>query len=162
MTNELVTIFIGATPIAEIRGALPVALGVFGFSPLKAYTLSVIGNVLPIIPVFFFFRFISRTLMNTSKTINRLFTKIFNQTRKKYQPKFEFDHHRVKIRPWLEALTLFLFVAIPLPFTGVWTGALVAFVFGVPIRRAFLAMFAGILLAGAVVLGISLGVISFF
>lgn len=160
MTSELFTVLIGAMPIAEVRGAIPIALSAFGFSPFKAYVLSVAGNLLPIVPAFFLFHFASKFLMKKSKVFNRFFKKIFDYTRKKYQVKFQYDHHQIRLRPWFEALTLFLFVAIPLPFTGIWSGTLAAFVFGIPIRRAFLAMTAGVLFSGAIVLGISLGIIS--
>lgn len=160
MTEELIIILIGATPISELRGAIPVALGVFGFSSAKAYMLAVLGNLLPIAPAFFVFHIASRFLMKKSRFINGFFNKLFEYTRKKHQFRFDYDNHQVSARPWLEAITLFLFVAIPLPFTGIWTGTLAAFVFGVPIRRAFPSMAAGVLFSGAVVLGLSLGVIS--
>jgi uncharacterized membrane protein len=162
MIEELTIILIGATPVSELRGAIPLALGLFNFSPAKAYFLSVLGNLLPIIPAFFIYHLASGFLMERSGFFKNFFTKIFEKTREKYQTRFKHDDKKIHLRPWFEMLTLFLFVAIPLPFTGIWTATLVAFVFGVPVRRAFFSMLAGVLFAGGIVLGLSLGVISLF
>ena len=53
MTPELIIILLGMSPVLEVRGAIPVAIGIFGFTLPKAYALSVIGALLPVVPVLF-------------------------------------------------------------------------------------------------------------
>ena len=86
--------------------------------------------------------------MSKSKFFNRFFTYLFERTRKKHNGKFE---------KW-GALALITFVAIPLPVTGGWSGALAAFVFGIPFKKALPLIFLGVIIAGAIVTGLSLGV----
>jgi uncharacterized membrane protein len=73
--------------------------------------------------------------------MDRFFTWLFSRTRRKHSRSFE---------RWRD-LALCFFVAIPLPGTGAWSGALAAFVFGVPFRRAMVAITCGVLIAGVVV-----------
>lgn len=159
MSNEILTILTGALPISEVRGAIPVGIGLFGFSPLKAYLLGVIGNLLPVLPALLIFYGLSDFLMSKHYFFNRFFTWLFQYTRNKHQQKFNYHHHQ-HWRPFLEFLALFLFVAVPLPFTGAWSGVVAAFVFGIPIWRAALAIGSGVLVSGLITLLIVLGFIA--
>ena len=89
-----------------------------------------------------------------NRTLLSFFTWLFVRTRDRHAAKFSAETTHI-----LKALALFAFVALPGPFTGVWTGTLAAFLFGIPPRFAFPALFLGICATGAIVLGISLGVI---
>jgi uncharacterized membrane protein len=113
-------------PIIELRGAIPYAICV---SPEvwipKAYLLAVIGNLVPVIPILFF----------------RFLTWLFARTRR-----------RAEIVERYEAIGLTLFVAIPLPVTGAWTGALAAFIFGIRRRWAIPCIALGVMIAGVVVI----------
>jgi len=145
---ELATFIISMLPISELRGAIPVAIGVYHLNPVEAYFLAVIGNIIPVIFILKYIDPISEYLMSKSKFFNIFFTHLFERTRKKHNGKFE---------KW-GALALITFVAIPLPVTGGWSGALAAFVFGIPFKKALPLIFLGVMIAGMIMTGLSLGV----
>jgi uncharacterized membrane protein len=145
---ELATVIISMLPISELRGAIPVAISVYHLNPVEAYFLAVIGNIIPVVFILKYLDPVSKYLMSKSKFFNKFFTYLFEHTRKKHNGKFE---------KW-GALALITFVAIPLPVTGGWSGALAAFVFGIPFKRALSFIFLGIMIAGVIVTGLSLGV----
>ncbi|PIR88174.1 MAG: ligand-binding protein SH3 [Candidatus Harrisonbacteria bacterium CG10_big_fil_rev_8_21_14_0_10_45_28] len=147
--NELVTFLLAAAPISEIRGALPVAIGIFDMPVLQAYWIGVLGNIAPVFPLLMFWWYLSGFLMERAVFLNRFFNRLFDKTRVK---------HREKILKY-GAFGLFLFVAIPLPITGAWTATVVAFIFGIPFDKAFLAILLGVMSAGLVVLSLTYGVI---
>ncbi len=145
---ELATFIISMLPISELRGAIPVAIGVYDLNPIEAYFIAVAGNMVPVVFILKYIDPISKYLMSKSKFFNKFFTFLFERTRKKHNGKFE---------KW-GALALITFVAIPLPVTGGWSGALAAFVFGIPFKKALPLIFSGIMIAGVIVTGLSLGV----
>jgi uncharacterized membrane protein len=107
----------------------------------QAYVLSVIGNMIPIIPIILLIGPVSTFLMKRSKLWHRFFTWVFERLRKRGGDLVE----------KYEALGLAIFVAIPLPVTGAWTGSLLAFLMCVRARRAFPCILAGVLTAGVIV-----------
>ena len=139
--NELWTIIIAASPIVELRGAIPMAMGIFNFSWSKALFLSLIGNLLPIIPLLWFLDKLSGYLSERFVFFNKFFTWLFTRTREKTTNSFN------RWGKW----ALIIFVAIPLPFTGVWTGSAAAFLFGVEYKQAFCLISLGAVLAGIIV-----------
>lgn len=144
---ELSTFLIAMIPIGELRAAIPIALGIYHLSPLKAFFWSVLGNL---VPGFFFLWFLTpltNFLEKHFSLLNRFFNWLFERTRRKHSQKFE---------TW-GALALISFVAIPLPMTGVWTGTVAAFVFGIPYRKGVLMISLGAAIAGIVVTLVSLG-----
>ncbi|GAG71046.1 unnamed protein product [marine sediment metagenome] len=144
---ELATLVIAAIPVGELRVSLPVALTVYHLDFWPAFILSVFGTLTAAIVVMAVLDPITRFARKYSQPINRALEWLFRRTRKKHQSKFE------KYRD----LTLILFVAIPLPFTGAYTGALAAYVFGVPFRRAFPLIAIGVIIAAAIVTAVTLG-----
>ncbi len=143
----LMTMIAAALPISEVRGAIPLAIGVYGFSPLQAYLLSVLGNLLPIIPLLLFLGPVSDFLRRFSIG-DRFFSWLFARTRSKYIK----DHENFGLT------ALAVFVAIPLPMTGAWTGCVIAFLLGFRFWPAFAAIAAGVLIAGVVVTAAVMGV----
>lgn len=143
----LMTIIVAALPISEVRGAIPLAIGVYGFSPLQAYLLSVFGNLLPIIPLLLFLGPVSDFLRRFSIG-DRFFSWLFARTRSKYIK----DHENFGLT------ALAIFVAVPLPMTGAWTGCVIAFLLGFRFWPAFAAIAAGVLIAGVVVTAAVMGV----
>jgi len=150
MPAELIILFTSMLPITELRLAIPVAIGVYNMSAATAFFWAVLGNIIPIIFILWFLKTISDFLSRHSNHFNRFFAWLFKRTRRSHSKKFE---------RWKE-FTLIILVAIPLPFTGAWTGALAAFVFGIPIKKAFPLIILGILIAGVVVTCITVGVIN--
>ncbi len=151
MPAELITLIIGALPISELRGAIPVAIGVYDMSVSSAFLWAVLGNIIPVIFILWFLKAISNFLSHRIYWFNRFFTWLFERTRQKHSNKFD---------RWRD-LALVILVAIPLPFTGAWTGALAAFVFGIPTKRAFPLIVLGVLIAGIIVTSVTVGVINF-
>ncbi len=149
MPRELIVLIISMLPISELRGAIPIAVGVYEMSMLNAFCWAVLGNIIPIIFILWFLEKVSIFLSGKSYFFNRFFVWLFEKTRKRHSKKFQ----------KFKELALILLVAIPLPFTGAWTGALAAFVFGVPIKKAFLLIILGVLIAGVIVSLVTAGVI---
>jgi len=143
----LITIIVAALPISEVRGAIPLAIGVYGFSPEKAYLLSVFGNLLPIIPLLLFLGPVSDYLRRFAIG-DRFFTWLFARTRRKCIQ----DHEDFGLT------ALAIFVAIPLPMTGAWTGCVVAFLLGFRFWPSFAAIVTGVLVAGVIVVTAVVGV----
>jgi uncharacterized membrane protein len=154
LPRELVTVCIAMLPISELRGAIPWALspppigGGMGWT--AAYTYAVIGNCVPVVPLLLFLGPVSDRLRRYA-LFERFFEWLFARTRR-----------RGRVVERYEALGLMLFVAIPLPITGAWTGTVAAFVFGLRFWYALPAVLAGILIAGCIVMMASLGLISVF
>lgn len=149
-SDELLTLLVAASPLFELRGAIPLGIFGFGFTPLKAYVLGVIGSFLPVLPLLFFWNFLYQKLVHRFYFLNRFFAWLFERTRAKHKDHFEL---------WKD-LGLLIFVAIPLPFTGAWSGTVASFVFGIPTKEATIMIALGNMIAGLIVLLLS-GTVSF-
>lgn len=143
---EIITLILGALPIGELRGALPLALAVYKMPLVSALFWSIVGNTLPVYFLLVFFEHFTNYLRPRSRLYDKFCIWLFERTRRKLH-----DHVQ-KYGYW----ALAIFVGIPLPMTGAWTGALAAFVFGMEKKRAFLAIFVGILIAAAIVAAVIL------
>ena len=144
MSEELITVIVAALPVSELRGAIPLALLSFKMPLLKLFFLSVLGNLAPVIPLLLFLEPASKRLRHFALWRN-FFDHLFERTRKK----------AILIEKY-EALGLALFVAIPLPVTGAWTGCIAASLFKIRFRYAFPAICVGILIAGLIVTSVTL------
>jgi len=144
---QLITFLIAMMPVSELRGAIPVALQVYELSPFSAFFWAVLGNLVAAALVLLLLEPFSNYLRHNFYFFNRFFTWLFERTRRKHNSKFEI---------W-GALALVSFVAIPLPLTGAWTGAVAAFVFGIPFKKAFPLIALGVLIAGIIVTSACIG-----
>ncbi len=151
LPSELVTIIVASLPISELRGSIPLAMGAFHFSIGKAYLLSVMGNLIPVIPLLIFLESLSKWLSRKFRWADRFFSWLFTRTKK-----------RGKIVEKYGAIGLALFVAVPLPATGAWTGCVAAILFGIRRLWATLSIGIGVLIAGIIVTLATLGVIKIF
>jgi len=150
MIEYIYLFLISMLPIAELRGAIP--LGIYwGLSPILVFIVTVLGNILPVPFILLFAESIEKYLRK-SKKVSNLLDWIFERTYKKADE---------KVRRW-EYLALILFVAIPLPGTGAWTGSLIAYLFKFDIKKSMLSIFIGVLIAAIIVLFISLGFLHIF
>ncbi len=136
---------VSAAPVSELRGGLPLGL-VYGFHPATSFFLAVIGNLLPVLPLLLGLGWGERQLRRLTP-LERPLDWVFTRTRRKGRLISRYG-----------AIGLIILVAIPLPATGAWTGAIAAFLFGIPPKRAFPLIVVGVLIAGVVVLLASLGV----
>jgi len=150
MIEYLYLFLIAILPVAELRGAIP--LGIYwGLSPPLVFIIAILGNMLPVPFILLFLDGIEKYLRRSEK-MARVLDWIFERTYKKADE---------KVRRW-EYLALILFVAIPLPGTGAWTGSLIAYLFKFDIKKSLLSIFTGVLIAGIIVLIASLGFFNIF
>lgn len=147
LSPELATLVIAAMPIGELRAALPIGLTVYHLNFWPVFILSVFGTLTATIVVMAILDPLTRFGRKYSQPINRALEWLFERTRKRHQGKF--DKYR--------DLALVIFVAIPLPFTGAYSGVLAAYVFGIPFRRAFPLIAIGVIIAAAIVTAVTLG-----
>ena len=139
VAKELIVVIIAALPIIELRGALPVAINLFQMPWYWAFCLSVIGSLLPVPILLLFFESITRVISKVAVG-KRLVDWVLERTRR----------HGAVIERY-ERIGLILFVAIPLPVTGAWTGSIAAFLLGMKFNYAFLSILCGLIIAGAIV-----------
>lgn len=144
LPEEVVTLIIAALPISELRGAIPVAYYTMDMPLRNILIFSYIGNILPVIPLLVFLEPVS-TRLRRFHIWRKFFDWLFERTRK-----------RAEVVQRYEALGLILFVAIPLPVTGAWTGCIAASLFKIKFRYAFPAICIGVLLAGIIVTSLTL------
>ncbi len=139
LPKEFIVVILSMLPIGEIRLGLPVGFYMMKFSLLKSFFLASLGNILFIAPVLFFLEPVSNYLMRF-KWGKRFFDWNFARTRKKAEiiERYEF---------W----GLMIFVGIPLPLTGAWTGCIAASLFKMKFRYAFLANALGVIISGIIV-----------
>ena len=128
-----------ASPILELRGAIPIAIETFDFPWYHALLIAIIGNMLPV-------PFILLLLDGATRFLSRvaLFERMLNWL-------FERTRRRGRLIERYKRIGLVLFVAIPLPVTGAWTGSLAAVLFGLKFKHAFLSIFIGVVIAGVIV-----------
>ena len=144
LNANLAVFLVSMLPIVELRGAIPFGVGL-GMDWRSVYLISVVGNMIPIPFIILFFR----PLINYLKT-TRLFGQLASKLHERSLRKSK-DVVKYKI------FGLFLFVAIPLPGTGAWTGAAIAALLDMRLRNAIPAIMLGVLVAGILMMGISYG-----
>ncbi|SLM19435.1 putative membrane protein [uncultured spirochete] len=138
-TPLLMTILFSILPISELRGAIPYAV-YNGFSIPLAAAISIAANVcVPLIAFLFLESF--HKLFYKIKPYKKFFDRFVENARKRVHGKVE------KYGYW----GLLIFVAVPLPVTGAWTGALGAWVLGLSYKKAFFAIAGGVVVAGIIV-----------
>lgn len=142
MISLLKTFLLAMTPVGELRVSLPIALSIYSLDWRLALFVSIIGNMVPVIFLLLLLGPVSQWLSNNSLTFKRFFDWLFERTRKKTSLRME----------RYGDIALISFVAVPLPLTGAWTGAIAAFLFGVPFKRAFALILSGVIIAGVIVL----------
>lgn len=138
--NWLTTVLIAMLPIFELRGSIPFALGKLDMPIWQAYLFSIIGNMIPVPFILLLLKYVVR-FFRRFRLGRKFFDHLFERTRKRTGEKIK----------RYEALALVLFVAIPLPVTGAWTGALAAWLFDLELKRSMCYIFCGVLIAGVVV-----------
>lgn len=148
MEAILKTLFISMIPIGELRVAIPLGIAQYHLGVLTTFIIAVIGNIIPVVIIAFLLEPVSNWLSKHSKFFRWFFHWLFERTRKKHSHRFEV----------LEEVALVTFVAIPLPMTGGWSGALAAFVFGIPPKKSIPLISLGVVIAGVVVTLVTMGV----
>ena len=147
--KELIVFIISMLPILELRGGL-IAASLLKLPPLESYIIAIVGNV---IPVPFILLLINRILRAMEKSRFKLFNKIHSFLHKKIMKNKDSIE---KYGFW----GLVIFVGIPLPGTGAWTGAIIAAFLEMDRKKAFLGILLGMLMASIIMMIISFGLIS--
>lgn len=145
MPKELIVLIISMVPILELRGGI-IASSLLDIGMFKAIWICMLGNIIPI-PFILWFITPMFTWMKKTKLLRRLVEKLESKSMAKSEQiqKYEF---------W----GLALFVGIPLPGTGAWTGALIASLLGMKLKKASLSILAGIIMAAIIMTIISYGI----
>ena len=135
-------------PLIELRGAIPYAVG-FGLPLLPSYIICIIGNMVPI-PIIYLFAHKVLIWGKDKKIIGKFFTWCYNKGEKGGEKLKEKSKNGIYI-------ALLLFVGIPLPGTGAWTGTLAASFLDLDFKKSMIAVFLGVVLASIIMIVLSLG-----
>ena len=146
MGKCLFTMLVSMLPIIELRGGLPFGVAL-GLPYYMAFPAAVIGNLIPAPFIIVYIRRIFKLMRKYMPRLNALVDKLEQKAHLKGKKMLKY-----------EALGLWLFVAIPLPGTGAWTGSLAAAFLDMPLRKALPSIVGGVWIAGAIVFSITYGV----
>ena len=150
MLKHLIYIFmISMVPVIELRGAIPIGVGLGVPLPVVLLT-AMVGNLVPVPVLILFTRQVFRWLRQKSAWLERLVSRLERKAASKEQ-----------LLKRYELMGLCILVAIPLPGTGAWTGALVAAMFDIRLKYAFPVIALGVLIAGVIVSLVTYGVAAF-
>ncbi|MFA6603632.1 MAG: small multi-drug export protein [Patescibacteria group bacterium] len=149
VTDPLLVMLFGASPILEVRGSIPFGVAVLKMPVVEATIWSIIGNTAAIFLIYGLGNWWLRLVERRKGFWQRLTDRVLHRTRLKFNGQY--------LKYGLVALCLF--VAIPLPMTGAWTGSLAGFIFGIPLRKAFWPIFLGIVIAALIVAAITSGAV---
>lgn len=146
--KELIVVLISMLPIVELRGAIPIAIGLLGMSWWESAIYAIIGNMIPIPFVLLLMDKVANIFYKW-KYSAKFMDWLFARTRRKG-----------KLIEYYKEIGLTLFVAVPLPVTGAWTGSLAAYIFGLKFWKSMLCALLGVIIASIVVTLITLGVVN--
>lgn len=145
LIKGLITFVVSILPVIELRGAIPVGVAL-GLPHLLTFIIAYVGNMLPVPFIVLFIRKIFDWMKRKSERLGRIAERLEKraEAKKGTVEKYKF---------W----GLLIFVAIPLPGTGAWTGALIAGMMNMRLKDALPAIAVGVLIAGILMTGITLG-----
>ncbi|OGH87587.1 MAG: hypothetical protein A3J93_03625 [Candidatus Magasanikbacteria bacterium RIFOXYC2_FULL_42_28] len=144
---ELATFFLAMLPVGELRLAIPVAIFGLHLSKWSAYFWSVLGNLVPALLILYFAKYFHNWVDKKSGFFGKRWINALDRAHKK----FEGDYLKYRL------VGLLIFIGVPLPLTGAWTGCLAAFVFGIPFKKAWPFVVGGVLLSGVLTLLLTVG-----
>lgn len=139
-------IFVSLLPWIELRGGIP--LGIYmGYSPVYVFAVCTLTDILLIPVLLLFLRYVVSLVLKI-ETISRFYQWYVVKTLKRYE----------RYKKW-EEVGLALFVGIPLPFTGVYSGTFVSYLLDLNMKEAFISIASGAVIAGVVVTAVSVGIL---
>lgn len=145
MRDIFMTMLVSMVPVIELRGAIPIGVAA-GLDVKTALIVSIIGNMLPVPVIILFVRKVFAWMRTMSHKLDKLVCRFEEKAMAKSDMVDKY-----------ELFGLVLLVAVPLPGTGAWTGALVAAMLNMRLKRAFPAIFIGVIIAGVIVSYITYG-----
>ncbi len=152
LSPQLATFLLAMLPLTELRASIPIALEIFHLSIWEAFFYSVLGDIIPAILILFLIGPFSEKFSKKYHIFAKFFKWLFKRTRKRFNDSYT---------TWGK-IALIFFVAIPLPVTGAWTGAVAAWLFGIEKKEAVAYITLGVIIAGILVTLLSLGFFNIF
>ncbi|MFH1405231.1 MAG: small multi-drug export protein [Patescibacteria group bacterium] len=149
---ELAVVILSSLPLTELRASLPLALTVFDIQPISALILVYIGNIIPMFIILYLLPFLVIFVQKKSRFFDRILNQYFLHLEKKHKDRY--DRYG--------SIVLIIFVAIPLPGSGVWTGSIISVLFGIQKKYSIPAITVGMLISGLVVFLLTQSGISLF
>lgn len=140
MPPEWAVFLLSMLPITELRASIPVGIELLGLDPIKTMFIAILGDIIPALFILFFMPIFHDWVMK-QKFLGNILTKELANAERKFSGKYA-KHG---------AIALILFVGIPLPFTGAWSGSLASFIFNIPFRKSVPLIFAGVILSAIAV-----------
>lgn len=140
----IVVFVVSMLPVFELRGGIPLGINFYGMEWYYAVPIAIAGNMVPVLPILLLLGPLSR-LLSRIPLFRRFFEWLFSRTRS-----------RSAVVERYKAIGLMLFVAIPLPVTGAWTGSVAAFIFNIRVRNAIISVLFGVFIAAVIVTTLSL------
>ena len=148
LVKYVIVFLVSMVPLIELRGAIPIAVGL-GLDKLLSFLIAILGNMIPV-PIIYLFARKVLEWGKDKKYIGKFFTWCLNKGERGGQ---KLEAKAGKGLYW----ALFLFVGIPLPGTGAWTGTLAASMLKLDFKKTVIAVMGGVLLAGLIMMAISFG-----
>ena len=142
---EWATLFISMIPITEIRASIPIALEIYELPIWKTWIIAVVGDMIPALVILALVPKLHAWVMRY-KFLGKVLTRELDRAEKKFSGKYA----------KYGAIALIIFVGIPLPLTGSWTGSFASFVFNIPFKKSAPLIFAGVCLAATIITLITL------
>ena len=142
----IIVIFVSMLPFLELRASIPLGILAFSLPPFQVFVVAILSNMLVIPPILLLFERVE-VWLRKYRFWENLMDRVFEKTRKKAGARVE----------KYEVLALILFVGIPLPGTGAWTGSLIAYLFGMDVKKSFFYISIGVLFAGTAIFLMSIG-----
>lgn len=140
----VVVFVVSMLPIFELRGGIPIGINFYGMQWYYVVPIAISGNMIPVFPILLLLGPLSR-LLSRIPVFRRFFDWLFRRTRS-----------RSAVVERYKAIGLMLFVAIPLPVTGAWTGSIAAFIFNIRFHNAIISILFGVFIAAVIVTTLSL------
>ncbi len=145
LPHEWAVFFLSMIPITELRAAIPIGIEVYKLPVLTTWILAVLGDFIPATLILLLI-----PLTHDWVVKQKFFGSVLTKFLKKAEDKFSGKHAKYG------AIALVIFVGIPLPFTGSWTGSLAAYVFNIPFKKSWPLIFGGVCIAATLVTLITL------
>ncbi len=147
VSEEVGVVILGAMPVAELRGAIPVGIEVWGLPVGVVFVLAVLGNLIPLIPLYFGLDALRNFVERWSPRLLGWLDRYIERSKRKMEKRYEV----------YGALALLLFTAIPFPLTGLYSATVASVALKVPFRVAGPAIVGGVLIAGVVMTILTVG-----
>lgn len=149
---EIATFLMAMTPVGELRLSIPVGILAYHLHPWEAFILSVAGNSVPALIILCFAGRFHAWVQKKAGA----WGKTWHDTLLRAQNKFSGDYAKYGL------IGLMIFIGVPLPGTGAYTGAIAAFVFGIPFKKSWPYVLGGIIISGIITLVLTVGVDKIF